>query len=404
MLTSIQVCQYTEDGNYIMYRSEGGTTLRITAVHASVYRLPPSVPWEDATNKVQGLEFIIVDLHTDAGITGTGISYSVDIGGTVIKGLIDDYLANLVVGMDPLNYEEIWNKLNRQSRRLGLGVNSMALAAIDIAVWDVMGKFYQQPLYKLLGGARPSIPAYISEINLSSTDKVEDLLARVDDYLARGYRTVKIKIGREHIEEDIERIVRVQEKLGSGGRVLVDLNQKWSAAEAIQQATKLDGLNLGWIEEPIHYQDIQGHQSLRRAVKTPIALGESLYSKQQFLEYLKADAVDIVQADVVFVGGITEWLKIAHMSHAFGRIVAPHYMMELSVHLLCGVQNSFMLEDVTGGSFTELGLLEQPIHVVNGVGTPPARPGHGIVFNRDALRQHETSSAQVRQAFMGGSK
>ncbi|ANY67977.1 hypothetical protein BBD42_16970 [Paenibacillus sp. BIHB 4019] len=378
--------------------------MKITGVYASVYRLPPSVPWEDATNKVQSLEFVLVDLHTDSGLIGTGISYSVDIGGTVIKGLIEDYLANLVVGMDPLNYEEIWNKLTRQSRRLGLGVNSMAIAAIDIAVWDLMGKFYGQPLYKLLGGARPSIPAYISEINLSRTDKIEDLLARVDDYVAQGYRTVKIKIGKDDINEDIERIVRVQEKLGKTGKVLVDLNQKWNAAEAIQNGAKLDELNLGWIEEPLLYQDIQGHSNLKRSLKTPIALGESLYSKNQFLEYLKADAVDIVQADVAFVGGITEWHKIAHLSNAFGRLMAPHFMMELSLQLLCGVQNSYMLENVTGGSLTELRLLENPIEVVNGVGTPPPTPGHGIIFDRSALKAYESNSSLVRKTFTGGSK
>ncbi|MFM9281310.1 mandelate racemase/muconate lactonizing enzyme family protein [Paenibacillus jiagnxiensis] len=378
--------------------------MRITSIQSNVYRLPPSIPWEDATNKVQSLEFILVDVFTDTGLMGTGISYSVDIGGTVIKGLIDDYLANLIVGMDALNYEEIWNKLSRQSRRLGLGVNSMAIAAIDIAVWDLMGKHYQQPLYKLLGGARSSIPAYISEINLSRTDKVEDLLARVDDYMSEGYRTVKIKIGREEIEEDIERIVRVQEKLGKGGKVLVDLNQKWGTAEAIQNCAKLDGLNLGWIEEPMLYQDIQGHRNLRRAIKTPIALGESLYSKNQFLEYLKADALDIVQADVAFVGGITEWHKIAHLSNAFGRLMAPHFMIELSLQLLCGVQNSYMLENVTGGSFTELGLLESPIEVKNGVGTPPSTPGHGIVFDRNALKAYESNSSMVRATFAGGSK
>ncbi|MDR3435893.1 mandelate racemase/muconate lactonizing enzyme family protein [Telmatospirillum sp.] len=378
--------------------------MKIESVTTSACRLPPSVPWEDATNKVQGLEFIFVEITTDTGLSGTGISYTVDIGGTAIKTLIDDYLVNLVVGMDPLGYEQIWHKIHRQSRRLGLGVNSLAIAAIDVAVWDLIGKHYRQPLYKLLGGARNRIPAYISEINLSSTDTVADLVRRVDDYVAQGYRTAKIKIGKEDLEEDIERIRKVQERLGKGGRVLVDLNQKWSACEAVAKASRLDGLNLGWIEEPLLCNDIEGHQALRRTLHTPIALGESLYSKQQFLDYLKAGAVDFVQADVAFVGGITEWLKIAHLADTYGKQVAPHFMMELSLHMLCGVHNGFMLENVIGGSLSELGLLEEPIIVSNGVGIPSERPGHGIVLDKAAVKSHELSSETVKSSFSGGSK
>lgn len=378
--------------------------MRISSVTAQACRLPPSSPWEDATNKVQGIEYVIVELQTDTGLVGVGISYTVDIGGTAILALINDYLANLVVGMDPLNYERIWAKMHRQSRRLGLGVNSMAMAAVDIAVWDLVGKHYGQPLHKLLGGARDSIPAYISEINLSVTDTPADLVRRVDDYMARGFRAVKIKIGREDLDEDIERIRLVQERLGRGGRLFVDLNQKWSASEALTNAARLDGLNLGWIEEPMLYHDIAGHAALKRAIRTPIALGESMYSKFQFLDYLRADAVDVVQADVAFVGGITEWLKIAHLAQSFGKPVAPHYMMELSLPLLCGVPNGFMLEDVVGGSLTELGLLAKPIRVENARGVPSECAGHGLVFDMDAVRTHALTSDSVRASFSGGSK
>jgi L-alanine-DL-glutamate epimerase-like enolase superfamily enzyme len=233
---------------------------------------------------------------------------------------------------------------------------------------------------------------------------VDDLLRRVDDYRARGYRSVKIKIGRADLEEDIERIRRVQERLGSEGRLFVDLNQKWTATEARANGARLDGLGLGWIEEPLPWHDIPAHRALRQAIRTPVALGESLHGKQQFLDYLRAEAVDVVQADVAFVGGITEWLKIAHLADAFGKPVAPHFLMELSLHLLCGVPNGFMLEDVVGGSLTELGLLAEPIVVREGVGTPPARPGHGMVFEWAAFRAHRLTPQVVRGSFRGGSK
>lgn len=377
--------------------------MRIEHVSCKGYRIPPSVPWEDATNKVQWLEFIVVEIRTNSGLVGTGISYTVDVGGTAIVSLIEDYLSHIIIGMNPLHYEEIWYKLQRQSRRIGLGVNSMAIAAIDIAIWDIMGKHYGQPLYKLLGGAREQIPAYISEINLKEDDTLEQLANRIEQYMEWGYRTVKIKIGKEDVEEDIERIRKVQDTLGPGGTVLVDLNQKLSSAEALAFCSKLDGLNLGWIEEPMLYHDVHSHRQLKQSISTPIALGESLYSKYQVLDYLKNDAVDFVQADVAFVGGITEWLKIAHLANAFGKPVAPHYMMELSLHLLCGVQNGYMLENVVGGSFTELDVLEHPITVENAVGIPPQRPGHGIVFDAEKLAKYEIDQSSPSE-FLGGSK
>ena len=279
----------------------------------------------------------------------------------------------------------------------------MAIAAIDVAVWDLIGKIHGLPLYKLFGGARDAIPAYISEISLADGDTADDLVRRVDDYLARGYTTVKFKIGRPDIEDDIERIRRLRERIGAG-RLLVDLNQKWSASEALVKAARLDDLGLGWIEEPMLFDDIAAHAALKRAVRTPIALGESLHSRAQFLAYLQAGAVDYVQADVAFVGGLTEWLKIAHLAQAFGKPVAPHFMMELSLHMLCGVPNAFMLENVIGGSFTELGLVEAPIIVENGIGVPPARPGHGVVFDRAALAAVRLKPEDVRRGFLGGSK
>jgi len=378
--------------------------MQIENVTVHACRLPPAAPWEDATNRVDGLEIVFVELATDTGLKGTGITYTVDIGGTAIVALIEDYLANLVVGMDPLDYERVWTRLNRQSRRLGLGVNSMATAAIDIAVWDIIGKHFGQPLCRLLGGARESIPAYVSEINLSAADTPDELARRVADYVARGYGTVKIKIGHDDPEIDLARIAKARERLPGHGRLLVDLNQKWTPAEALAKAPLFDGLGLGWIEEPMLYHEIDGHAALRRAIRTPVALGESLYCRQQFLQYLRADALDIVQADVAFVGGITEWLKIAHLANAYGRKVAPHFMMEVSVHLLCGVSNGFMLEDVVGGSLAELGLLEEPVSVARGVGRPSARPGHGIVVDWAAVKTRALTPAVARRAFSGGSK
>ncbi len=378
--------------------------MKIESISVQGYRLPPSTPWEDATNKVQALEFVIVEMTADTGDVGVGVTYSVDIGGAAMVTLIETYLAPLVIGEDPHAYERIWGNLQRQSRRLGEGMANMCIGALDIAIWDLRCKDLDMPLHRLVGGARESVPAYASEINLAADDTPDALVERMRAMVERGFKSVKIKIGREDLAEDVERIRRVKEILPAGGQLFVDLNQKWSAAQALQLAPLLDELNLGWLEEPMLCTDVNAHQQLRRAIRTPVALGESLYSKGQVLNYLRRDAVDIVQADVAFVGGITEWLKIAHLAEAFGRPIAPHYMMEISLPLLCGVRNAFMLEDVAGGGFTELGLLEVPIRTQNGVGTPSQTPGHGIVFDKSALARHQVDARTTAAQFTGGSK
>lgn len=371
--------------------------MKITEVSTTVYRIPPTVSWEDATHIVSGLEFIIVKIKTNTGLIGTGLSYTVGIGGSAIKALIDDYIVNMVIGKDPCNIEEIWNDLFRQLHRCGTGgINSLALAAIDVGLWDILGKYYDKPLYKLIGGARDRIPAYGSGIDFNLS--LNELLELVDGYVIQGYQTVKIKIGKDHPEEDVERIIKVKERLGPARRLLVDANQKWNAAEAIQVFRDLDQYQLGWIEEPISSEDIEGHTRLRRSMTTPLAIGESLYNKYQFLDYLKAGAVDIVQADVARVGGITEWIKIAHLADAWHRPMAPHFLMELSVHLLCGVPNGLILENVSGGSLSEMGVLEVPFTAKNGFCVPPDDPGHGIRLNDAALEPFRFDAQKLKNA------
>jgi len=377
--------------------------MKVTGVEASLHRISPASPWEDATNRVQAIELVIVRITTDSRHEGVGITYSVDVGGTSIQALITDYLGGLVIGEDPLDHERIWERLHRQSRRLGAGVNSMAIAGIDVAVWDLMGKYYGVPLYRLLGGSRDSVKAYISEIKLSQSDTVEALCERIESYRARGFDHVKIKIGYDDFERDLERL-RAATAMLPPRSLFVDLNQKWLLSEAVSRAADLDSLRLGWVEEPLVHHDVAAHASLRRQLRTPLALGESLHSRNQVLQFLTAGAVDYVQADVAFIGGITEWRRVAATAASFNKPVAPHYMMELSLQLLCGVPNAFMLEDVVGGSFSELGLLAEPIAVSNGVAAPPDRPGHGIVFDQAALERCRVEPASVRSSFSGGSK
>jgi L-alanine-DL-glutamate epimerase-like enolase superfamily enzyme len=169
---------------------------------------------------------------------------------------------------------------------------------------------------------------------------------------------------------------------------MVDANLAWTPPEAVARATMLEPFNIAWLEEPLHPEDVGGHARLRSAVRIPIALGETLYTKHQFAEYLRAGAVDILQADVCRVGGISEWIKIAHLAHAWDLRMAPHFVYELSVSLLCGIQNGLIAEFITDASLTSLGLVSDPIVVRDGFGAPPLVPGHGVAFDDAVLARH----------------
>jgi L-alanine-DL-glutamate epimerase-like enolase superfamily enzyme len=364
--------------------------MRITGIETRLYRFPPAVQIEDSIQRISHWECIVSTVTTDAGFTGTGFAYTLGIGGTAVRELVDTYLTPFILGHDPMEVERIWTRCWWEVHALGsAGVTRFALAAIDIALWDILAKHAGVPLYRLLGGSRDRIAAYGSGINMHLDG--EPLLDQMRGFLKRGYRAVKMKVGRDDPDEDVQRVAAVRRLIGPSVRLMLDANQKWTAAEAIRRVTLLRPFDPFWLEEPLLADDRAGHVYVRQATGVSIAVGETLYTRYEFADYMRAGAVDVVQADIPRVGGFTEWMKIARLAESFNLPVAPHFMMELSVHALCAVPNGLILEDLQGGSLTDLGLLAELIRVENGEMAPPARPGHGIVFDPAALGRYEVT-------------
>ncbi len=364
--------------------------MRIMGIESRLYRIPPPIQIQDSIQRISHWEFILTTVTTDSGATGTGFAYTLGLGGTAVRELVETYLAPLLMGHDPVDVERIWTRCWWELHALGsAGMTRFALATIDIALWDILAKQAGVPLYRLLGGSRDRIAAYGSGINMHLDG--EPLLEQMRGFLSRGYRAVKMKVGRDDAQEDVERVAAVRQLIGPGVRLMLDANQKWTAAEAIRRVTLLKPFDPFWIEEPILADDRAGHAHLRQATGAAVAVGETLYTRYEVADYIRAEAVDVVQADIPRVGGFTEWVKIAKLADGFNLPVAPHFMMELSVHALCAVPNGLILEDLQGGSLTDLGLLSEPIQVANGEISPPARPGHGIVFDPKALARYEVT-------------
>ncbi|MGE3307260.1 MAG: mandelate racemase/muconate lactonizing enzyme family protein, partial [Rhizobiaceae bacterium] len=344
------------------------------AVH--LYRMPPSVPWEDATHRVPAIEVIVLELTVD-GRPAYGFSYTVGVGGTAVRALLQDYCRSQLVGRDARYVVGTWDSLYHHLHRTGMGaITTLALAAIDVALWEVRAQASGRPLHLELGGGARSVPAYTSGIDLHLTP--EELFTLQQQKRADGYQWFKIKVGLPRLADDVARVAAAREAIGPDAHLVLDANQGWDLGEAIRRCRAFEPFDAHWIEEPLAPEDIAGHATLRGKTGIPIAVGESLYTVQQVRDYLTADAVDIVQADIARVGGLTPWLRIANLAAAFHRPVAPHFLVELSLHALCAVDNGLVLENVRGGSLHDLGLARAPIRVERGDALPMATPGHGV--------------------------
>jgi L-alanine-DL-glutamate epimerase-like enolase superfamily enzyme len=295
--------------------------------------------------------------------------------------MLRDYLIPRLLGADARRIEAIWRDLYTSTRATAVGaITSLALAAIDTALWDWRCRRADQPLWIVAGGARDRVPLYDTEVGWLHLS-ADELIAGAKAALAAGRTGVKIKIGKPDPAEDVERLAAVRSALGPSVDLMVDANQAFTAAEAIRRARLLEPLDLYWLEEPLPADDVAGHVRLARATSIPIAVGESLYSIGQFAEYLKRDAAGIVQVDAARVGGITPWLKVAHLAEAHNVPVCPHFLMELHVSLCAAVPNSRYVEYIPQlSAVTHTGLALEAGHAL-----APTAPGLGIDWDFDAI-------------------
>ncbi|MFF1745746.1 mandelate racemase/muconate lactonizing enzyme family protein [Streptomyces mirabilis] len=344
----------------------------------------------DRTDAVQSFvkqETILVRLTTADGIEGTGYAYTIGTGGTSVLALLRDHLLPLLAGKDARNIEAVWQELFSLTRATTTGaITSLALAAIDTALWDLRCKRAGEPLWRLAGGHRQHVPVYDTEggwLHLGTEDLVKGALAAKDAQWAG----VKIKVGKPHIAEDAERLRAVREAVGPSLHIMTDANQSQSLSRAVQLAAALEPYDPYWLEEPMPADDISGHATLARSTRIPIAVGESMYAPMQFRSYLETGGASVVQVDVARVGGITPWLKVAHLAETFNVMVCPHFLMELHVSLVAAVSNGAYVEyipQLRAVTRTEL-------TVQDGLAVAPDLPGIGIDWDMDAVDDRRVS-------------
>ena len=355
--------------------------------------LAPKVVRTDAIQSFVKQETPIVRIRCNDGAQGVGYAYTIGTGGSSVVALLRDHFAPKLIGRDASEIESIWKDLFFHTHATAVGaITSLALAAVDTALWDLKCRRAGEPLWKVAGGAQSKVPVYTTEggwLHHSPQQLVDEAVAAKE----QGFRGAKMKIGKPTIAEDVRRLSAVREAVGDDFELMVDANQAFTVSEARRRAYAYKDLGLAWLEEPLPAEDLGGHVELAAAAPMPIAVGESLYHPAHFREYLERDACSIVQVDCARIGGITPWLKVAHLAETFNAPVCPHFLMELHVSLTAAVPNGAWVEYIPQLD----SLTTSRMKIDGGYAVPPSAAGLGIEWDFAAIERKAVARAVVER-------
>ncbi|GAA4093443.1 mandelate racemase/muconate lactonizing enzyme family protein [Actinomadura miaoliensis] len=356
----------------------------IAEVRSSVHRVPLVRPWGPNTTHIH---LVVTRVITDDGRAGTGFSWAPNVGGRAAHTLLESDIRDAAIGLPAhpaVAYDRLWWHLHEAGRG---GLTTIALAAVDLALWDLRAP---AGLVESIGRRRDAVPVYGSGVNRHYG--VDELVDQARRWVERGLTAVKIKVGLADLDEDVARVAAVRRVIGPGVRLMLDANQLWDLPRALHAIEAFRPHDPYWIEEPLPADDVQAYARLREgAPGVPIALGENTHTPWQFRDLLTAGACDILQPNVVRVGGVTPFLRIVDLARAFNVPVHPHLLPELSGQLACCLPLPAMVEDVEDASFAALGLLDTaappPVRIGDdGLLRPGDGPGLGLRFDVDLLK------------------
>lgn len=358
---------------------------RVTGIRLSSVLLPLKTPVSDAKvltgrqKPMTEVAMLFAELTTEAGLGGVGFSYSKRAGGPGQFAHARE-IAPVLLGEDPSDIAKIWEKLAWAGASVGRGgLAVQAIAAFDVALWDLKAKRAGLPLAKLLGAHRDSVRCYNTSGGFLHSP-IEEVLERAGESVARGIGGIKIKVGHPDHAVDLARVTAVREKIGDGVPLMVDANQQWDRAAARRMCRALEPLGLGWIEEPLDAHDFEGHARLAATFDTPIATGEMLASAAEHSALIEAGGADIVQPDAPRVGGITQFLKVLAQADARHLDLAPHFAMEIHIHLAAAYPREPWVEH-----FEWLDpLFDEHLAIEGGRMHLSARPGLGVTISEQA--------------------
>jgi L-alanine-DL-glutamate epimerase-like enolase superfamily enzyme len=360
--------------------------MNIENVQVDHFRIPLPVVLSDSTHgEMSHFGLVTVCIDRSDGQRGLGYTYCVgDIGGDAIRSLIERDLTTVLLGADSGAVEGLWQRMWWHLHFVGRGgIAAFAMAAVDIALWDLRARSADEPLWRFLGGDDPNVSAYAGGIDLQFT--LEELETQTRGFLDDGFRAIKMKVGRDDLAEDVERVTAMRDWLGPDIALMADANMRWSVNEAIDAARALQPCDLTWLEEPTIPDDVDGHARIARDGGIPIATGENLHTVYEFEHMIARGGVAFPEPDVANIGGITPWLEVARAAQAANLPVTTHGVHDLQVHLLAAIPNASYLE-VHGFGLDRF--MSQPLVIEDGRVRAPERPGHGVELDWTSLARH----------------
>lgn len=380
--------------------------MQITDVKVMPLVMSIKEPFLGGTYRITSRNTLVTEIWTDAGVVGQSFGGDEEKFQSAIVEVIQNRLKPLLIGEDPRDTEKLWEKMFNADPGLEIrgfhtmdltnrGVQMQAIAAVDIALWDSVGKALQTPVYKLLGGLRDKVPAIGIGGYYRRGKGDRELAAEIRSFQEMGLAGAKLKVGRLDVTEDARRIRLVREAVGNDFIIACDANMAWTPEQAIQFASLVEDLNVRWLEEPVRWYDqLQGLRRVRQATHIPVLAGQGEISRFGCRDLILNEAVDILNVDATMAGGITEWRKIAAMAGMHGVSMAHHEEPQVAIHLLASIPHSLYVEIFPDPERDPL-WFELPVHhpeIKEGCMEVPQGPGLGIELDQNVIAKYSAKS------------
>ena len=362
--------------------------MNIKSIEVLSYTVPLKEPVEAyAAGLMTGFGMVIVIITDENGNIGQGYTTMHSKQELAIARIIEDTYKPILINSDSSRIEYLWKQMWKQSHYAGRGGPvSFAIAAVDAALWDLLGKRLKQPLWKILGGYSPNVKVYAGNIDLNFP--IAKILENATKNIEEGYKAIKMRLGRSTLKEDIERVEAVRNHIGDEIELMADANEAWRVDQALKASNELSSFNLTWLEEPITPDDYKGYAYLKNNGKTPIAAGENLHTLQEFQLLFHYNGVDFPEPDYTTCGGFTPFMKIAKLAEANNLPVMSHGAHDVHIQLLAACPNAAYME-VHAFGIEEY--ISHPLQIKEGYGLVSDLSGIGFEFNFDKLKQYKTN-------------
>ena len=359
--------------------------MKILSLQTKLVNIPLDKPIKTAIHDMRSVGCVLVSVHAENGLVGEGYCFALNaVRIKAFDEVIQSFAPN-VVGMETDFIEGIWESIYQSLNAVGQkGLTIGALAAVDMALWDLQGKMLDKPLHRLFGGCRRDVKTYASG-GLWLSQSVGELVEEAHSFIGQGFIAMKIRVGHSDWRKDVARVEAVRLAIGDEVELLADANQSLNVKQAVKLGRELEAFGLGWLEEPVGAQDLVGHAEVRQRLDTPIASGETEYTRYGMRAMIESRACDILMPDLQRIGGFTEMRRVAALAASHDMPISTHIFTEQSLCIAGSATNCISIEHMPWFAplFNEEMVLESGNLVI------PERPGTGFTFNQDAVERYK---------------